>query len=119
VLVPADPGEKWVVCLQKSEMSSPVGSGQWNDWNSHYTCQQSPQAHLGLWATGGVLGWDGICSSPVDGETCISQLYWRQGQMSFVIKPMIGTGCWAWGDDASTYVDAWGCDLTSWAPDSY
>ncbi len=69
-----------------------------------------------LGPTGGSLTWDGDCDAPEDGKTCIAQLYYRQGQVTYMIRS--GDSCWAWGDDASVYGDALGCTITDWDPDA-
>lgn len=70
-----------------------------------------------LEATGGFFDLD-TCDVPSDDVSCIPADYYRGGNMSFLLKPSIGTGCWAWGPEAS-YFDPLGCDVTDWANDSY
>ena len=80
-------------------------------------CREADDICHTLGASGGTLSWASDCGSNGDGSTCIAQLYWRQGQMSFVIEPTVGLGCWAWGDDAAELYP--GCTITNWEPDSY
>ena len=66
-------------------------------------------------ASGGTLDW---CSQHEGSEGCtgIPQLYYRQGQVSLMLKPKSGVGCWSWGDEA----DYWdGCEEMGWDPSSY
>lgn len=74
-----------------------------------------------LGATGGFVDID-LCSDsgdvPTDGKSCIPTDGYRLGQMTFVLRPSIGSGCWVWGTEPS-YYDALDCTTTSWANDSY
>jgi len=80
-------------------------------------CREASEVCHTLDANGGLLSWASDCGSNSDGSTCIAQLYWRQGEMSFMIKPATGLGCWAWGNDAADLYP--GCTITNWEPDSY
>ncbi|HND29524.1 MAG TPA: hypothetical protein PLA94_05970 [Myxococcota bacterium] len=63
-----------------------------------------------LGATGGALSF---CNSHegYDGCTGIPQLYYRQGRVSFMLKPKVGIGCWSWGNESSYWQE---CERTSW-----
>jgi hypothetical protein len=79
------------------------------------TCDGGSTICHPLDADGGTLDW---CSQNQGSEGCtgIPQLYFRQGDVSLMIKPSTGLGCWAWGDEADHWPD---CDETSWDPSSY
>ncbi|MEZ4318571.1 MAG: hypothetical protein R3F61_13745 [Myxococcota bacterium] len=75
-------------------------------------CRGGDEVCHTLGPDGGRLGWGGTCSAPQDGETCIEQLYWRQGVMTYVLRPAVGSGCWAWGDGADVLYPE--CEETDW-----
>lgn len=69
-----------------------------------------------LGADGGFIVVD-ACEAPSDGTSCIPIDHYRLGSMTFVLKPSIGAGCWAWGDEAIYY--ALDCEIVHWSNDSY
>ncbi len=58
------------------------------------------------------------CETPDDGTSCIPADYYRLGDMTFVLKPSLGEGCWVWGDEPDYYA-ALHCEVTDWSNDSY
>lgn len=79
-------------------------------------CLDSSDLCHSLAPDGGVLRWC-LGETPTDSCTAIAQLYYRQGKVSFVLKPSVGVGCWVWGEDASYYRDL-GCQTMAWDPTS-
>jgi hypothetical protein len=70
-------------------------------------------------AAGGLIPYcDGTDYVGTEACTGIPELYYREGAMTFVLIPAIGTGCWVWGDDAD-YYDAFHCEKRKWDPSSY
>lgn len=70
-----------------------------------------------LEAAGGFFDLE-TCDTPSDETSCIPADYYRGGSMSFLLRPSTGSGCWAWGPEAS-YFAPLGCFETEWANDSY
>jgi hypothetical protein len=74
-----------------------------------------------LAATGGFFNID-LCSDsgdvPTDGKSCIPTDGYRLGQMTFVLLPSIGSGCWVWGSEPA-YYDALECTTMTWSNESY
>lgn len=78
-------------------------------------CKGSDDFCHPLDADGGTVDW---CPQHEgeDGCTGIPQLYYRQGQVSLMLKPEVGLGCWAWGDEADYWSD---CEAMGWDDSSY
>ena len=74
-----------------------------------------------LGASGGFFDID-LCSDsadvPTDGKSCIPTDGFRLGQMTFVLLPSIGSGCWVWGTEPA-YYDALACATMTWENESY
>ncbi len=78
-------------------------------------CKSSGDICHPLDSDGGVVEW---CDQHEGEEGCtgIPQLYYRQGQVSLMLKPEVGVGCWSWGDEADYWKD---CEEESWDAGSY
>ncbi|MCB9763939.1 MAG: hypothetical protein H6739_29485 [Alphaproteobacteria bacterium] len=65
-----------------------------------------------------LIEWLGeYCDPPQDGATCMPRVFYRTSELTYVIKPTRGLGCWTWGADTGPYRSA-GCEVVSWSGSS-
>lgn len=80
-------------------------------------CLEDDDVCHALGASGGFVTIDPD-AEPADGTTVIPVEDYRAGDMTFVLKPSIGSGCWTWGAEPIYYVSL-GCSTEDWSNESY